>query len=303
MKESDAIEATLQTSRWKRYLILFAKLAFAITALAFVLRKAEWDTIAGHFREADPLFLALSFLILNVSQIISGLRMRHYFASAGYGFDRKFCIALYYVGALFNIMLPGGISGDGYKAWLLKQKLHIRLRTSIRLMLSERANGLFLLLIYALLFATLGSTVKNLSHGSLILPAAAILLPFAYFLSVRLILKERFRTSLGASRFSMLSQAAIVAAAALVFYGMSIERGMLDYLALFMVSCVIAIIPVSVGGAGLRELTFLYGAPLLGFAPEPGIAMALLFFGIQVATSLVGLFFWRPLKRLLPAHD
>lgn len=294
------IETTPRTSSIRRYLGLLLKLAFTLTALIFVLRKVGWDNIATHFWEINPLLLLVAFVVLNLSQIISGMRMRYYFASAGHSFNRKFCIALYYVGALFNIILPGGISGDGYKAWLLKQKMKIRLRTSIRLMLSERANGLFLLFLYALLFAVLGIAASHISHGYILLLAAFILLLPSYFISIRLILREHFRTALGASRFSILSQGAIAISATLLLYGIGIEQNMMDYLALFMVSCVISVIPLSIGGAGMRELTFFYGAPLLGLAQEPGIAMALLFFVIQVSTSLVGLFFWHRIKHFMP---
>ncbi|MCB2081981.1 MAG: flippase-like domain-containing protein [Rickettsiales bacterium] len=284
---------TLSTpSTKKRYMLVVLKTIFTIGALYFVFSRTDFSTITSHLRDIQLGYMFAAFVALTISQIVSGMRMRHYFASAGYTFSPFFCISIYFVGAFFNIVLPGGISSDRYKAWLLKRHFQIPILRSLRLILSERANGLFLLLIYALGFAALGTIVPRFSRGLTLLEMAFLLLVPVYFLSVRLVLKEHFQTSIKACMFSAISQGFIALCAFLIFQGLSIGEAIFDYQSLFMISCVVAIIPVSIGGAGMRELTFFYGLPLAGLDVEAGIAAALLFFVVHVSTSLIGLAFW-----------
>lgn len=290
-------EPTAPRKKAVKLLILFGKIAFTIGALALVFSQIDMTTLGDHLRTIPSLYLLSAFAVLNLSQIISAFRMRYYFSSAGHRFSVGFSIMLYYITAFYNILLPGGISGDGYKAYILKRDRQIPILTSLRLILSERANGLFLLLILAIGFATFGATPQTYAHAHLLLLITFLLLIPAYLFSVKFVLKESVPAAIGASRFSAFSQSAIALCAALLLFGLGVNGHTSDYLALFMLSCVVAILPISIGGAGLRELTFLYGSPLLSLEPERGVALALAFFAIHVSTSLVGLIFLGQLRR------
>ena len=50
-----------------------------------------------------------------------------------------------------------------------------------------------------------------------------------------------------------------------------------------------AMIPVTIGGAGARELTFLYGAQFLDIQAEKAVAIAFLFYIISSAVSFFGI--------------
>jgi uncharacterized membrane protein YbhN (UPF0104 family) len=63
-----------------------------------------------------------------------------------------------------------------------------------------------------------------------------------------------------------------------------------EYLTLFLVSSVAAVLPLTVGGVGIRELTFLYGLEWIGEEPATGVTFSFLFFMITALSSLVGLF-------------
>jgi uncharacterized membrane protein YbhN (UPF0104 family) len=64
-----------------------------------------------------------------------------------------------------------------------------------------------------------------------------------------------------------------------------------DYLVLFLVSSVVAMLPITIGGAGARELTFLYGAQFLDIHAEKAVAIGFLFYLISTAVSFLGIFF------------
>jgi uncharacterized membrane protein YbhN (UPF0104 family) len=77
----------------------------------------------------------------------------------------------------------------------------------------------------------------------------------------------------------------------------------LAYLAIFLVSSIAAVLPLSVGGLGAREITFLYGLQLLQIDPVQGVVASAGFFVISVFSSLIGAYFLKgfPIKR--PSAD
>jgi hypothetical protein len=60
-------------------------------------------------------------------------------------------------------------------------------------------------------------------------------------------------------------------------------------------------IPISIGGIGLRELTFLYGAPLMGVSATLGVSAAILLSVLTLLCGLLGLFpvYKKPKEKLL----
>jgi uncharacterized membrane protein YbhN (UPF0104 family) len=64
-----------------------------------------------------------------------------------------------------------------------------------------------------------------------------------------------------------------------------------DYLILFLVSSLVAMVPITIGGAGARELTFLYGAQFLNIHAEKAVAIGFLFYLISTVVSFFGIVF------------
>jgi hypothetical protein len=50
-------------------------------------------------------------------------------------------------------------------------------------------------------------------------------------------------------------------------------------------------LPITIGGAGARELTFLWGAQVLGLDSERSVAIAFIFYIISTVVALYGLVF------------
>jgi len=63
------------------------------------------------------------------------------------------------------------------------------------------------------------------------------------------------------------------------------------YLFIFLVSSVVAVLPLTIGGMGARELTFFYFAGLLQMETGISVMVSLLFFLISLASSIPGFFF------------
>jgi hypothetical protein len=64
-----------------------------------------------------------------------------------------------------------------------------------------------------------------------------------------------------------------------------------DYLLLFLVSSLVAMVPMTIGGAGAREITFLFGSKYLSIDPEKAVAIAFLFYLVSTFVSFLGIIF------------
>jgi len=278
---------------------LALKISFTVLALWIVLIRVDVLTLWGQIKAVPPFALLLAWLSLVLSQVVSALRMQYYFARAGFALRTYFCVAIYFSGALVNLVLPGGISGDGYKALFLKKHKEIPAWKALRLILSERANGLFFLLLLAIIFLGVsGELPKKISDANILLLVAALVLVAGYIFFARIVLKENLNALPGACKYSLISQTLVAFCAYMIFSALGLQNLMASYLAIFMISNVIAILPVSIGGAGLREIVFYYGALWFGLSVEQAVAGSLTFFGLHVLTSLTGLLFIHRLKDL-----
>ena len=174
-------------------------------ALYIVLQKINLDELLKHLQGIPISFLLISFLMLHISLIISALRSRYYFAKYGIQLTRKFHIALYYVGMFFNMLLPGGIGGDGYKVYLLWKLENFSRIKGLRVMFYERANGFFALGVLGLVFFLCSSFVEVIPYGYYIEVFLLIMIAPCYFLGAYIV-RDNLRTALFASAYSLFVQ-------------------------------------------------------------------------------------------------
>lgn len=278
----------------KKILIISAKIVFIILAFYLIFSKIEFEKFYGYIKSSDPLFLFLSYLMLQASLFFSAMRSRFYFSTFGLNLKRTFSWMLYYVGTFFNVLLPGGISGDGYKVYILWKLEKFPKIKSLRIMLYERVNGFHALVGLGLLFGFHTTIIYEVPYGLYLNIAALILLTPCYLWGVKYVLKDSISTALEASIYSIVVQllqvfsalflvrAILPSAESIVYY---------DLTFLFIAGSIAAIIPISIGGAGLRELTLLYGLSFISYelVKEAGIAFAFMSFALYFLTSIIGL--------------
>lgn len=186
----------------------------------------------------------------------------------------------------YNLLLPGGISGDAYKIKVLNKEPGLSIPTLIKLVMTDRISGMFALFQLAGLLMLLAPGFDSYSIWiiialvlSLVLPV--LLLPYVHksysALKIKLVL------------FSLLVQSCQLLTAIFIIYAVSQESHLLAYLILFLASSLAAMIPITIGGAGARELCFYYGAPLVQASAEEAVAIAFIFYLISTFISLGGI--------------
>ncbi len=274
----------------KKILRTVFQLLISITALYIVLKKTDTAKLLEIMSTANPFYLLLAFVVFNISKILNALRLNRFFRAIQLNLSERYNILLYYVGMFYNMFLPGGIGGDGYKIYVLKKNHGMKVVNVFNAVFWDRVAGVFALLFLTALFLLPSSFAEM--HKEYI-PAVYAVLVLCYpvsWLLTRILYKQFRSIFLITAVESVLIQAAQALSAWFILLALSVPSNHIDYLAIFLVSTVATVLPITVGGAGAREITFLYSLNYLGLDPNAGVALSLIFFAIAAVSALIGMF-------------
>jgi uncharacterized membrane protein YbhN (UPF0104 family) len=270
---------------------LLIKILLTGAALWFVLHKVDIERLKESLQSADSIWLFVAFILFNLSKIASSFRLNIYFKAIGLKLTEKYNLTLYYVGMFYNLFLPGGIGGDGYKIYLLNKHYKKGIKPLFQAVLLDRLSGLFALAFYALVLFAFSDYVELIGDWAKLLSffIAILLFPTAYFATKWFFINfiKCFNQTLF---WGFVVQLLQLLSALAIIKSLYIGDLNLEYLTLFLVSSVVAVLPLTIGGVGVRELTFLYGLEYIGEDPNLGVTFSLLFFIITAISSLIGLF-------------
>jgi uncharacterized membrane protein YbhN (UPF0104 family) len=275
---------------WRRYLPLLAKIAFMAGALWLVSRHLDLPALARTLRHARPAWLVVAAALFTASKLISSVRLNRFFRAIDLQLSEGYNLRLYWLGMYYNLFLPGGIGGDGYKVYLLGRQFPGRRAAIFRALLLDRLSGMVALLVLLLLL------FAGTDYPGWWRVGALAMVPFGLALSYGLGRWGfgEFRGAFGRTSWQALGvQGAQVLCAWALLAALGAADGpasVLPYLLVFLASSVAAVLPRTVGGVGARELTFLYGAKLFGLDPAVAVSVSVLFYVITAGVSLVGAF-------------
>jgi hypothetical protein len=118
-------------------------------------------------------------------------------------------------------------------------------------------------------------------------------------------LHETAQEAIGALPYSLAVQTCALLAASLLWMalgGAAQSSELVDYLLLFLIAAVVGMIPITIGGLGLREMTFFHGAALMStlfsrnIVPELGVSISLSYFTVSFFASLIGVVWMHSVK-------
>lgn len=276
----------------KRYLKLTLKLAVSGGALWWVFSKIDLPQTKNLLLSIQWGWFSLAFLFFNLSKVVSAFRLNNFFRDIGFKLSESVNMRLNYIGMFYNLFLPGGIGGDGYKVYLLNKRYGQPVKTLVKAVLLDRISGLVALVLLAfglLAFISFDGFVK-LPHQGWLALACMVVSVFGYYLAVHTFFSAFRQNFLLTSLQSIGVQSLQVICAFFLLLSLRVDGLYLEYQFLFLVSSVVAVFPFTVGGVGAREATFLLGHQYLGIEKNTAVAFSLLFFLATVVSSLAGMF-------------
>ncbi|AEL26668.1 lysylphosphatidylglycerol synthase transmembrane domain-containing protein [Cyclobacterium marinum] len=276
----------------KKRLKFFLKILLTSLALYLVFSKIDTKTTWKVIQTSDIGWIFLAWIFFVASKLFSAIRLNIYFRDIGLRLPEIKNIKLYLIGMFYNLFLPGGIGGDGYKVYLLNKVHKTPVKQLINAALLDRGNGLAVLLwlmFCLMLFLNLPWDFPISMYWLGIL--GIVFIPIGFYLVMLLFFKQFMGSVPSTTGFSFLNQLLQLCSAYFILISMGVGDQYIPYLFVFLVSSTVSVLPLTIGGVGARELVFVLAHDYVGIDQNVAVAFSLLFFLISMLTSLFGLFF------------
>lgn len=269
------------------------KIALTVGAVYLVTRKIDLGETLSVLSSMHIGWLLLAVFFFNLSKIVSAYRLLVFLKIPAIHVSGKSGLKLCYAGMFYNLFLPGGIGGDGYKVYLLKSAFRERsLKKIVSAAFLDRLSGMAALVFLAVMlfpFTHAGHFLNDFWVKISYVIAIVAFYPLLFvangffFKSFRPVFRTTSLQSFGVQFLQLVC-------AFFLLISLGVEVAYLDYMELFLLSSVVAVLPFTIGGVGARELVFIYGYEFLPIDKHVAVAFSLAFFLISVISSLPGAF-------------
>lgn len=292
------------------WLKLLWKSIASIAILAILWNNLDMHYLWAMLSNIDIMFVLLASFIFIFSQFISAQRYLFVMRALNRRIPFALSAQVHFVGLWFNQLLPGGVGGDIFKVLSLKKK--IGLSRAARCAFLDRFSGLVMLMLSVFLLLPWYENV--IGNADLLVTLFVLVIVFfvgiamAIFLSCnrnfRRILPKYLRyialMFIDILRFrkihhminqfwtSIIIHISGVLVYLLIGLSLGVDLNPLEYFLLVPLIFLIALMPISFAGWGVREsgAIFLFG--LVGVTPEYSFAMSVIFGIILVCAGFPG---------------
>jgi len=298
-----------------KQLLNLLKIAVSAGLLIFVFSKIDLVHFVETVRQANLAWLTLALVMMFLGVVIRAWRWQILLVAIGVTVSIKELTSIYFIGFLFNNILPSGVGGDAVR--IVEVNRHSeRGSDALTSVLVERFLGLsalqaigamaLLLDRHAVPTAVAIFTVIMLIamlvggylfiHRPLYITLQNHLPPFRRLTEIKAIgnLFQSFQSYPGtalrqAYLVSLLFNLSLISMNVCIGRALGIEASVIQYAIFIPITSAILIIPISFGGLGLREGTYMQLFTSIGVSQAKGVAMSLLVYSIgNLATGLVG---------------
>ncbi|MBD3249160.1 hypothetical protein GF336_03885 [Candidatus Woesearchaeota archaeon] len=281
---------------WNRYK-LAVKFFFTSLLFGILIWKIDINKTIANFSKINLLIL-IPLILYPIGLLISTKKWQ---MSLKIDYDYWYLFRLYWISNFFSNFLPSTIGGDSYK--LLKLKKHGLKKSFVSIVL-DRGSGMlalfFLLMVFAIPIFTLTKNVFLFFIAStplvlvVIISIILIFIPFKnkYLIKIKNALRKNL--SLFFPLFSLSVLFILLGSFSLwiYFYMFGFYLSFFNVFLIYILLRLIAMIPISLNGLGLKEGAMIYLAGFFGISPAMGLSIALVSrMVILVATAFGGLIY------------
>lgn len=285
----------------------------SLVLLAFLLGRTDRSGLAKLLASLGPLLFSAGTLLYLLGQAVSSYRWQLLLNAEGIRVPYRSLLSFYFQGMFFNLFLPTLIGGDVVRGHQIYRFTGGK-EASVASILVERLTGFAALLGIALLArCVVGSSLREPAITWLILGTVSVFsfgtaaalhprlkpllerLPWGGLRAKVLGIYEalqRYRKHRKALQqtlvLSLGFQATVIYSYFLVAKALRLAVPLGPFFLLVPLVIVIAMIPVSLGGLGIREGATLYLFGKIGMDPTSALAMSLGWFLLVTLASLPG---------------
>ncbi len=280
-------------SQLKNQLKTVLKILLTGAALYLVFQKIDTAQLIQLSKNLSWPWLLPAAALFVGSKVATAIRLNHYFGNIQIFLSLWENWRLYLIGMFYNLFLPGGIGGDGYKVYLLNKEFKTPVKELLKASLLDRLGGLIAilgLLFGILLWIELPLPFGNPWTGKMLLLAGLVGVIPGFWLLQKWFFPNFLPSFWQGIFWSLLGQLAQMATVICLLMALGVQDKFLAYQGVFLLSSLVAVLPLTIGGVGARELVVVYAHGYAGIEGSAAVAFSLLFFLITAGTSLVGAF-------------
>lgn len=276
--------------KYRKHAITALKILISAALIYFIFTKLDIKEVASILKKTKPAYLVIAVLFLVLSKVFASFRLNLYFHQLGVRLTQKSNLKLYLLGMFYNLFLPGGIGGDAYKGYIIQKKFPIETKRVVSALVLDRLNGLLLIFLYCCFFAVFleNNYVEPYRFIIGILVCTSI---FVFWWLNKKLLPTLLSVFWKAFGFSSLVQLTQLISILLIMKALSISMNTIAYLFIFLISSIVSVFPLTIGGIGSREITFLYGAQFLNLDENNAVGISMVFFILTAIISLFGILY------------
>jgi uncharacterized protein (TIRG00374 family) len=301
----------------RRWILLALKLAISGGLLYWAFRSVDLRAVAGHLARVDAAWIVLALAALLLQLAAAGQRWAWIATTLGAPLPARRAIRFSAIATFFNQALPSTIGGDAMRSWLLgRAERHWKI--AIFSVIVDRAAGVgFLAVIVAaclpwsleLIVAPEGrAAVFVIGVGGVVGLIVGLVLGFvrpgerlASLKPVRFVFEiaaSAKKALLDPSRgigillLSIFIHLLTVTAAWCLARAIAITPNALNMLILIPPVMLISMIPVSIGGWGIREGAMVVAFGYAGIEPSQALAVSVLLGACSLVIGIAGGAIW-----------
>ena len=294
MTEEEIIDEGAEHKTWKGKLwgVIKVILIIVVTGglLYWVFSKVPFSKIKYRLVHADKAWIAAAILCYFTSMLFSAWRLLSFFKSINLRLDYRFNLRLYFLGLCYNVLLPGGIGGDGYKIYLLHKRFKLPTKKVFLAILFDRLSGFWAIgLITVALIVLIPHITELIGLG---IPMGLLVVgSITYYIVARKFFREYTHKFFAAHLKAIGVQSTQLLAIVCLLLAQDFTGKFAPYLLSFLISALAAVIPFSLGGGGVRDAIFVNLAKPFHLTEDMAVYLSFTFYLISIAVALLGVYY------------
>jgi len=304
----------------KKAILLVTRIVISASLIVFLIKTQikAFSDIIEILKSSNKVLLLLSLSTHTLGTYITAVRWKALLNTQEVKLSTATLSATVLIGSFFNNFLPTSIGGDVFRTYDVSKKAKIPLSTSASVILVERFSGVVSAATYAVIALFLGFTA--IGHRSVIIPiviffvvtvilAFLIINPslfrlgkisgkFKFIRKLKEKLSNVYNTLASFKKykvvlievmiFSFLLQFTVILNWYLAAMALGINLTLTSFIFIVPVVAVIAMIPISIGGIGLRENSLAFIMVAMGVNNEKAALCSLIILFMLIIMGGVG---------------
>ena len=302
----------IENSSIKSKIGLAAKLSISALILWLLARSLHWHDLTDAISRLQPAWALLALLIYWIAQIVSSLRCAYLVRALGGELPQRLSIRAHFLGLWFNQVLPTSLGGDIVKLAVLAKPVGSSI--ALRACILDRLSGLIFLMIA--IFVMLPLYFRLLSYGPMSIGLAVLSTSFLIVLLTgawaSTYLRIRFNEKPILMKFTQLFSdiwalrkleylgqqtwtSAVVHFNGIIAYwllgvAMDLPVNMLQFMLIVPLVFLVALLPISFAGWGVREAGAVWLFGLIGIDQHSALAVSIAFGSLLLFAAIPGAF-------------